>query len=249
MGKNSKISWTDHTWNPWRGCRKLSTGCAHCYMFREQARYGNNPAEIVRAADRTFLMPLLIKEPGKIFTCSWSDFFIEAADQWRENAWDIIRKTPHLTYLILTKRAHNIEERLPADWGPDGYKNVWLGTTIEEEQYLFRYYQLLSVPAAIHFVSAEPLLGPIDFEFTKEPGEKVDWVIVGGESGPAARAMNTDWAEDIREQCAASGIAFYYKQNGGTAYDRESGAHGGDMLNGKRYTAFPDPNRVREGKP
>src|SRR4051794_20471332 len=126
MGRHSAIEWTDATYNPWRGCDKVSPGCAHCYMFREQRRYGRDPSVVVRAKDPTFYAPLRWQEPALVFTCSWSDWFHEAADSWREDAWDVLRQTPHLTYQILTKRPERITELLPEDWG-DGWSNVWLG--------------------------------------------------------------------------------------------------------------------------
>lgn len=237
MGMNSAIQWTDHTWNPWRGCLKLSPGCQQCYMYREQTRYGRDPRAVVRAAEATFRSPLRWKEPAKVFTCSWSDFFIAEADEWRPEAWDIIRQTPHLTYQILTKRPENILERLPEDWG-SGWPNVWLGVSAENQKYADRRIpELLKIPAAVHFLSAEPLLGPIelnnasrepwflrsyltynqrvmDGQFREETYNKLNWVIVGGESGPKARPMHSDWARSLRDQCTAAGVPFFFKQWG-----------------------------------
>lgn len=116
MGKNSGIEWTDHTWNPWQGCLKVSPGCKQCYMYRDKKRYGQDPMVVVRSKPGTFRKPLQWKQPAKVFTCSWSDFFIEQADNWIDDAWNIIRQTPHLTYQILTKRPENIKDRLPEDW-------------------------------------------------------------------------------------------------------------------------------------
>ncbi len=166
MGENSAIEWTTHTWNPWQGCRKVSAGCAHCFMFREKRQYGQDPERIVRSQSATFRRPLYWHEhrptPAYVFTCSWSDFFIEAADPWRSDAWDVIRQTPRLTYQILTKRPENIAARLPADWGA-GWPNVWLGVTAENQQAADeRIPVLLRTPAAIRFVSCEPLLSCIN---------------------------------------------------------------------------------------
>ena len=113
MAENSKIQWTDHTWNPWQGCRKVSPGCLNCYMYRDKKRYGQDPATVVRSKPPTFNKPLKWHDPAKVFVCSWSDFFIEDADEWRDDAWEIMRRTPHLTYQILTKRPRNIKDRLP----------------------------------------------------------------------------------------------------------------------------------------
>lgn len=166
MADATGISWTDATYNPWRGCTKVSPGCAHCYMFRDQLRYGNDPEAIVRAAPATFNSPLKWKEPKLVFTCSWSDFFHEAADEWRGDAWDIIRRCPQHTFQILTKRPELVADRLPDDWG-DGYPNVWLGVSIENARMTWRADVLREIPAALRFISAEPLLGslypPLEF--------------------------------------------------------------------------------------
>lgn len=172
MGQNSGIEWTDATWNPWHGCRKVSAGCKHCYMYRDKTRYGQDP-RIVQRSKTKFEDPLRWKEPARVFTCSWSDFFIEEADGWRDEAWDIIRRTPHLTYQILTKRPENIFARLPEDWG-EGYPNVWLGVSAENQEMAnLRVGRLMSLPARIRFVSAEPLLSRItlkDIQPFKEQG-------------------------------------------------------------------------------
>lgn len=226
MGITSKIEWTDATWNPWMGCHKVSQGCKNCYMFREQKQYGNDP-NLIRKSKTRFNDPLKWKTPRRIFTCSWSDFFIEEADEWRAEAWDIIRATPHHTYQILTKRPERINQCLPDDWFP---RNVWWGVSIESKEHLSRW-DILDSELHYHapqvmFVSAEPLLGPIDFTeifqeidvgdeeiqwWTRSP----DWVIVGGESGPNARPMHPDWARGIRDQCQDSLIPFFFKQWGG----------------------------------
>lgn len=160
MGENSTIQWTDKTWNPWHGCTKVSDGCKFCYMYRDKERYGQDPKTVLRSKT-TFNAPLKWTDPAMVFTCSWSDWFITDADEWRPEAWDIIRKTPHLTYQILTKRPENIKERLPADWGK-GYPNVWLGVSVENQKAAEdRIFELLSIRAAVRFLSVEPLLGPI----------------------------------------------------------------------------------------
>src|SRR5215472_9745754 len=128
MGGATGIEWTDATWNPWMGCRKVSPACAHCYMFSDQRRYGHDPG-VIRRSKTTFDAPLRWPTEEKlVFTCSWSDWFIEDADEWRPEAWEVIRQTPHLTYQILTKRPELIADRLPADWGR-GWPNVWLGVS------------------------------------------------------------------------------------------------------------------------
>ena len=221
MGKDSEIAWTDHTWNPWQGCRKVSPGCKNCYMFREKKRWKQDPTNIHRSGNITFFAPLAWEEPAKVFTCSWSDFFIEEADAWREDAWQIIRTTPHLTYQILTKRPERIRKCLPEDWP---LENVWLGVTGEDYSSTFlRLRELLSIHAPIKFLSAEPLIGPIDLEEILHAlcchgdlNRQLDWVICGGESGPGFREMATEWAELLRDDCHLLGIPFFMKQMSGT---------------------------------
>lgn len=183
MGTETGISWTEHTWNPWRGCTKVSAGCANCYMFREQRRYGRDPAEVVRT--QTWNDPIKwnkqAAEAGRrdlVFTCSWSDWFHEAADPWRDEAWAIVRSCPNLIFQILTKRADRIADHLPADWG-NGYENVWLGVSVENEENIWRISHLVNVPAKVRWISAEPLLGPINFEPWLN---HLDWIVVGAES-------------------------------------------------------------------
>lgn len=161
MADNSQIQWTNATWNPWHGCHKVSDGCKFCYMFRDKERHGQAPNVVLRSKS-TFNDPLKWREPKRVFTCSWSDFFIAEADEWRAEAWEIIKKTSHLTYQILTKRPENIVDRLPDDWGR-GYENVWLGVSVENQNAAFeRIPILLDLPAKIKFLSLEPLLEPID---------------------------------------------------------------------------------------
>ena len=167
MGKNSSIEWTDHTWNPWQGCHPISAGCANCYMFRDKRRYGQDPSVVVRSKRATFCKPAHWNEPAKVFTCSWSDFFIEEADPWRDEAWDIIQTTPWLTYLILTKRIERAAQNLPTAWP---FPNVWLGVSVENQQTADeRIPILLQASAAVRFVSVEPMLGPVDLGYFLDP--------------------------------------------------------------------------------
>lgn len=186
MGDRTEIEWTDATWNPWQGCHKVSLGCKHCYMFREKKRYGRDPNVVVRSKPHTFSLPLRLKRPQRIFTCSWSDFFIEEADSWRQEAWEIIRRTPHLSYLILTKRMDRAAWNLP--WAPweDPWSHVWIGASVEDFAHKHRIDSLRQIPAAGRFLSLEPLLGDLG----KLDLTGISWVIVGGESGgPPERAL------------------------------------------------------------
>lgn len=279
MGEKSSISWTENTWNCWQGCTKVSPGCAHCYMFRDKIKYGQNPEVVVRSSPATFNKPLLWqKQVAKnnkrllVFTCSWSDFFHADADAWRDEAWAIIKQTPNLVYQILTKRPERILGHLPADWG-DGYPNVWLGTSVENQHFAdIRIPLLLKVPAIVHFLSCEPLLGQLDlreylarswqarailhssikshYVETDEvhdnaeclecdaawgwgDSETINWVIVGGESGPNFRPMQPEWARSLRDQCAAGNVAFWYKQDCGLRPGMNP------ALDGVEYHQFP----------
>lgn len=203
MGQNSGIEWTDATWNPWYGCRKVSPGCAHCYAEREMRRYGRNFNMVTRAADATFYSPLKWKDPRKIFTCSWSDFFIEEADDWRGEAWNIITETPRHTYLVLTKRTARIATN-PLAWPA----NVWLGASVETTRQYRRIDELRKIPARIRFLSMEPLLART--QHTNLEG--IHWVIVGTESGPGARFTDLAWIRGLRDKCFGEGVAFFLKQ-------------------------------------
>ena len=231
MAKQTGIEWTDATWNPWHGCIKVSPGCKNCYMYRDKIRYGQEPMNVVRSKT-TFNDPLSWQTPTLIFTCSWSDWFIEAADAWREEAWNIIRQTPLHTYQILTKRPERILKNLPDDWY-DGWDNVWIGVSIENQKYVFRKDMLVSVPSKVRFLSVEPLLGPVDLGSLKG----IHWVITGGESGPGARPMNPKWAIDIKNQCLASNVPYFHKQNGGTF--KVEDAWGGRHLEGRTWDGMP----------
>lgn len=202
-------------------------------MFRDQMLYGyKQPNIVIKAENEKFYAPKRWNKPARVFTCSWSDFFIEEADKWRDDAWNIIRETPHLTYLILTKRPENISGRLPSEW-QNGWKNVWLGVSTEnQETFNIRVPILLAIPTIVRFVSCEPLLGPIDI------CREIDWVIVGGESGPNCRAMKPEWAISLRDQCKIKKIPFFFKQWGG-----EKRTEAGRLLEGQKWSQIPSVYR------
>ena len=271
MGERTTISWTQSTWNPWIGCRKVSPGCAHCYAETLVQRMGKSFREIRRAQATTFFAPLRWKSPRRVFSCSISDFFIEEADAWRDEAWEIIRKTPRHTYQILTKRPERIHDHLPTTCfkcgvGPYGahvrmeiefreshgfkgwpWKNVWLGTSVENQKYAeLRVPRLVSTLAVVHFLSCEPLLGSIDFGIKYLASERagtalrsngllsdIEWVICGGESGPEFRPMNLDWARSIRDQSLAAEVPFFFKQSSG----QRSEMH--PVLDGREWREMP----------
>ena len=266
MGEKTGIRWTQHTWNPWIGCHQVSPGCAHCYAKALEERWGRDFSEVRRTSPGTFRAPLKWTKPAMVFTCSMSDFFHEAADVWRDEAWEIIRHTPHLTYQVLTKRPERISDHLPADWG-DGYPNVWLGVSVENQYWADRRIPILGiVPAVVRFLSCEPLLKALDLRrwlpqylgptsiYGNAIGARgrriqgvLSWVIVGGESGPdkQRRPMDLEWARDIQRQCAEAGVAYFFKQ-----ISARYPGQGRDAL-GRLYEEFPEPRRqpgAREGR-
>ena len=238
MSETTGIEWTDATWNPWMGCTKVSPGCAHCYMFREQHQYGRDLEAVVKSKTK-FREPLKWREPRKVFTCSWSDWFHDGADAWRDEAWALVRDTPHLTYQILTKRPERIAAHLPTDWGA-GYPNVWLGVSVENQRHAYRIEYLKFIPAVVRFVSAEPLLGPLELG---GQAWEIDWLIAGGESGPKCRPMDAAWAASLRDECVRAGAAFFLKQLGGWPDKRGSDKA---TLDGVRWTQMPRPRTTLE---
>jgi protein gp37 len=225
MGDKTGIAWTNRTWNPWRGCTKIHARCKLCYMFTEQTRYGKRP--IRRHQNEDLGEPLrwqrYAREVGRIemvFTCSWSDWFHADADQWRDEAWAVIKACPNLTFQVLTKRPERIADHLPKDWG-DGYPNVWLGSSLDPQDK--NGMELFNVPAKVRFLSLEPLLAPVDLS----PAiDRLDWVIVGGESGQGARPCYVQWVRDVSRQCKAAGVPVFVKQLGKDARDGSLCCHG-----------------------
>lgn len=272
MGKATDISWTDHTFNPWWGCFKVSPGCTHCYAETFAARIGlagratmatldnpnplrgsiwGPPATTERRffGDKHWAEPLkwnadalAAGERRRVFCASMSDVFEDhpMLPAQRRRLWNLIEDTPHLDWLLLTKRPENIATMLPQTYWP----NVWLGTSTEDQQRadervpkLLRYRDLVPVL----FLSVEPMLGPIDLSIAVDgrvTTADVDWCIVGGESGPRHRPFEVDWARQLRDQCQAVGIAFHFKQIGGRTH-----ADGGCLLDGREYKEFPEPRR------
>lgn len=260
MGKTSGIQWTDATWNIAVGCTKVDADCKFCYMYRDGERY-NYDAHTIRRTKQAFKLPLTLKEPSRIFTCSLTDFFHEGIDTFRHEAWEIIRKCPQHTFQILTKRPERILQCLPDDWG-EGYPNVWLGTSIGSEKSMHRLHELVAVPAKVRFLSLEPLHGEIelpwgigcplgvDEEFELWWGDLIHWVIVGGESGNETghyryRPCKLEWIQDIVDRCINERIPVFVKQLG-THLQKQLGLktrHGGDINEFPetlRYQQFPE---------
>lgn len=213
----SNISWTNDTWNPWRGCSKVSAACKNCYMFRLYSKREINPNQLIRQ-DSTFNSPLNLSKGKKIFTCSMSDFFHEGADQWRDEAWDVIRKTPQHTYLVLTKRPERIREHLPKDWCREKFSHVWLGVTVENQNMVHRIHSLKEIPCEVKWVSFEPLLS--DINLTQKELDIIDWVVLGGESGYKGQVRKTElcWFNSLMFQIIGYGIPVFFKQFGSYYY-------------------------------
>jgi len=228
-------------------------------MYRDKERYGLDPSQVIQVKQKTINEVLRKAKPGdKIFTCSWSDFFIEEADQWRPAAWDIIRSRPDLIWQILTKREDRILQCLPPDWG-DGWNNVWLGVSVENDEFARkRIPTLLSVPAKVRFLSCEPLIGPVDlFSFwldkfldntRKFEIGTIDWVIIGGESGNENgkyryRKCEVEWIQSIAGHCQSMGVPVFVKQLGTHIAQKlqlGSDRHGNDINN------FPESLKIRQ---
>ena len=243
MADKTAISWTEHTWNPWRGCTRVNPGCDHCYMYtaqqKRQRQTGNselwNPNKVQRTT--TWRDPLRWQREAEkttrietVFTCSWSDWFHRDADQWRAEAWQIIRRCPNLHFQILTKRPERMARHLPPDWGT-GYPNVWLGVSVESRKYLWRVDYLRKVPARVRFVSAEPLLE--DLQLTSNQVASIHQIIVGGESGPGYRPMDHQWARNILALCRQQGIAFFFKQSAAPRTEI------GTKIDGREFKEYP----------
>jgi protein gp37 len=224
--ENSKIQWTDATVNFWSGCKKISAGCKFCYMYRDKERYGKKGSDVVQVSHKTVNKTLKsLTKPSKIFTCSWSDFFLKEADQWREAAWDVIRRHPQHQWQILTKRPERIKECLPPDWGT-GWKNVWLGVSIENEETKHRLLTLHELKSRnstfITFVSYEPALGELNLlsdKMTAKEFKRLDWMIVGGESGNDVgkyryRPSKMEWYTSMIDQCQKAEVKVFVKQLG-----------------------------------
>lgn len=221
----SSIEWTDHTFNPWIGCQKVSPGCDHCYAETMNNRYKWNGAgwgpgaPRKRTSDANWRKPLgWAKQATKlglshrVFCASLADAFDNKAPEGaRQDLFALIRATPELDWLLLTKRPKNIGKMLPADWG-EGYANVWLGTTAEDQQrYDHRWRILSEVPAKVKFISYEPAIGRLKMGNVSESGAP-DWIICGGETGHGARRMKKRWARNLRDECATLGVPFFMKQ-------------------------------------
>lgn len=256
MAENSKIQWTDHTFNPWIGCTKVSEACKFCYAEVFAGRYmkiGWGDHYNRHKTTSTWGKPLAwnrkAEKEGKryrVFCASLADVFEDhpsIKQEWRDELFQLIRDTPHLDWLLLTKRPENYVRFLPADWG-DGYQNVWLGTTAEtQRRYNERAVILSSTPAKIRFMSFEPLLDVISLN----PDYKLDWVIIGGESGfkKDARKLHLSQVKLVFEKAKVQGTKIFFKQLG-TILSKEHKLLDGHGGNFDEYPPALDWLKVRE---
>lgn len=205
-------------WNPWHGCHKLSAGCRHCYMYRIDEKHGRDSRIVTKTGE--FGLPLKRKRNGEykipsgetVYTCFSSDFFVEEADGWRPEAWEMMRVRDDLSFFMITKRIDRLEECLPPDWGL-GYENVTICCTVENQDRAdYRLPLYRKAPVRHKLIICEPLLERVDL--SPYLGDWVEQVIAGGESGPEARICDYDWILDLREQCVKAGVSFRFKQTG-----------------------------------
>ena len=243
MSAETIIAWTDHTFNPWMGCAKVSDGCKNCYAESlTKNRMGlavwgpHGQRQVTKAPWANVLKWNRDAEKDgvirNVFTgslCDWAEDH-PVCNATRPRLWSIIRKCTSLNFQLLTKRPENILRFLPDDWG-DGWQNVWLGTSIEDMRVAARADHLRLIPAAARFVSYEPALGPLDdLDITG-----FDWVIYGGESGPGYRPEDKQWARVMMEKCHAIGAAFFHKQSAGWRTEL------GITLDDKIIREYPSP--------
>jgi protein gp37 len=249
---DTSIEWTDTTWNPVAGCTVLTAGCTNCYAMRMAARLDAMGVEKyrgltrksggravwtgrIRLDEKSLAAPTLWSKPRKVFVNSMSDLFHDDVPvEFIARVWAIMKGTPRHTYQILTKRPGRMAEVLAAP--PfEILPNVWLGTSVEDRQVLDRLDSIRRMPAAVRFVSLEPLIGSV----ATGNLTGIDWAIVGGESGPRAREMKPEWVDEIEAMCRRSGTAFFFKQWGG-----KNKKATGRMLHGKTYDEMPGALRM-----
>lgn len=245
MAERTEISWADGTFNPWIGCSKISPGCDHCYAARDNERRkwveswgGPGLPPSPRRRTKTWGEPVkwnakaaLTGYKPRIFCASLSDVFDnEVPDAWRADLWQLLRDTPNLRWMLLTKRIGNVLKMVPADW-PFAHVGI-MATIVNQDEYDRDAHKLRAVPAPWRGISAEPLLGRIHLDGAD--WEWLDWVITGGESGPHYRYTDPDWVCSIRDQCAGNGITFHHKQHGGFRPKQN-----GCAVDGVEHKAFP----------
>ena len=245
MGDKTGIEWTEATWNPVTGCDQVSPGCAHCYAKTMAERWRGVEGHAYENGFDLTLRPERLDQPRRwtrprvIFVNSMSDLFHEGIPrEYRAEVFRVMAETPH-TYQVLTKRAEFAASLAPSlPWPP----NVWMGVSVENQRWTTRIDALRAIPAAVRFLSCEPLLGPLGLDL-----EGIGWVIAGGESGPGSRPMAPEWARGVRDQCAAAGVPFFFKQWGeyGPGGERLGKKRAGSVLDGREHKEYP----LRPGSP
>ncbi len=249
MGDRTRIEWTDATWNPTTGCTKVSAGCDHCYaavlangrladiyLTRKPAKdiaSSRRDPFAVRLWPERLDYPLRWKDSRRIFVNSMSDLFhADIPEEFQRRVFEVMLNADHHIYQVLTKRPGRAERfvRRNADLFVGGVvpEHVWIGTSVESQDVLYRVDQLRGVAATVRFLSCEPLLGPLALDL-----DSIDWVIVGGESGLGYRPLDLDWVRSIREQCLEAGVAFFFKQVGG-----RTPKAGGRLLDGRSWDEY-----------
>ena len=210
----------DLIWNPWHGCHKYSEGCQNCYAFFLDKRYGRDTSAVVKNKSG-FDLPIKKDKNGNykmptganVRVCMASDFFLEEADEWRAEAWDIIRRRPDLMFSLLTKRADRIKDHLPVDWG-DGWDNVTFAVSCENQKRLDeRMPYLMNVPAKHRWISLKPFIGEVDLDGYLSDG-KVEWVLAGGENYLGVRPLHYEWVKKAYDACVKHGVQFTFGQTG-----------------------------------
>ncbi|MGO9229038.1 MAG: DUF5131 family protein [Bryobacteraceae bacterium] len=235
MATNSHIEWTDATWNPVTGCSKISPGCKHCYAERLALRLQAMGQKNYRNGFEVTLQPQMLdlplrwKSARQVFVNSMSDLFHENVPlSYIKDVFSVMRRAHWHQYQVLTKRSERLlKVSQHLEWAPQ----IWMGVSVENEDYLYRIDHLRRVGAHVKFLSLEPLLGSL----RKLNLRGIDWVIVGGESGPGARPVDPAWVKDIRDQCVSDGVAFFFKQWGGVQKKRT-----GRELEGKTWDEMPE---------
>tara|TARA_Y100000310_G_scaffold307806_1_gene350213 strand:+ start:360 stop:1124 length:765 start_codon:yes stop_codon:yes gene_type:complete len=239
MGKESKIGWTDSTWNPVLGCDKVSPGCLNCYAeviaekYRGQPGYPNG-FELTLKPNH-LRDPIRWREPRRIFVNSMSDLFHpRIPDDYLREIWDVMLEEERHTYQILTKRPVHMKRRI-ANLGLKLSPHIWLGVSVENQEWANRRIPvLLSIPAEVRFLSCEPLLGPVDLAWWFVGVQPIHWVLMGAESGPKRRPFDPQWVRDIRDVCVAAGVPLFHKQGSHLYSDRNRD------LDGREWNEYPD---------
>ncbi len=239
MGEKSSIEWTEATWNPLTGCNRVSPGCKNCYAERMSVRlkamgqpnYSNGFKLALH--EESLAIPFRWKKPMNIFVNSMSDLFYEEVPiDFIESVFDVMNKAHWHRFQVLTKRSERLLDLSPQlHWA----SNIWMGVSVENKDYIYRIDQLRETHASIKFLSIEPMLGPLDDINLNG----IDWVIVGGESGPGARPMNSSWVISVRDQCLNAGVPFFFKQWGGVNKKKA-----GRQLDGRTWNEMPSREKL-----